>query len=444
MASKSTAPRTETTTCVVVGGGPAGMMLGLLLARAGIAVTVLEKHGDFLRDFRGDTVHPSTLTVLDELGLIDRFKTLPQRRVNTAKVVLDQGVGPIGDLNQIPGKYKYIALVPQWDFLDLLADVAAEEPGFDLRMNTEFVDVLREAGQVHGVRYRDATGEGEIRADLVVACDGRSSSVRKAVGLVPREFGVPIDVLWFRLPRTESDPTGVLGRFSIGEGIAMIDRGDYWQCGYLIPKGSEAELRASDIEDFRSRIGRLIPWLADRADEVSSFDDLATLVVRLNRLRRWHAPGVLCIGDAAHAMSPVGGVGINLAIQDAVATARLLAPALRLRKPTVRDLAKVRRRRVMPARIVQGIQRRIHRNMLPSPSSKARAQRTDGRMPAPFRLMLRFPFLQAIPAYLVGIGPRPEHAPRFARRQPHRGHAGDPAPRPRDAEQDQEPSRTAD
>ncbi|ASO22361.1 2-polyprenyl-6-methoxyphenol hydroxylase-like FAD-dependent oxidoreductase [Actinoalloteichus hoggarensis] len=409
--------RDERTTCVVVGGGPAGLMLGLLLARAGVAVTVLEKHGDFLRDFRGDTVHPSTLTLLDELGLGERFAALPQRRVDGARVLLDQGVARVGDLRRVPGRYKHIALVPQWDFLDLIRDAAAEEPTFELRMRTEVVGVVQAGGRVRGVRYRDESGEGELRADLVVACDGRSSTVRRALGLRPREFGAPMDVLWFRLSRRDSDPEGLVARFRPGEGLILIDRGEYSQCGYLIPKGTDAALRERGVEDFRTRIARLLPILADRVAELSSFDDVSALRVRLDRLRRWHVPGLLCIGDAAHAMSPIGGVGINLAIQDAVAAARITVPGLLAGTLTSRDLARVGRRRIVPALLIQTAQRLVHRRLFRDLDLKSSPPvELGGRMPLPLRLIDRLPAVQAIPATLVGIGPLPEHAPAFARR----------------------------
>ena len=323
------------TTCLVVGGGPAGMVLGLLLARAGVAVTVLEKHADFLRDFRGDTVHASTLTLLDELGLGARFAALPQRRLDRATVQLDAGTVRVGDLSRLPGRHRHIALVPQWDLLDLLADAAETEPTFTLRRNAEVTGLLREGGRVVGARFTDRTDGSvhEIRATLTVACDGRGSAVRAAAGLTPRAFGVPMDVWWFRLPRHADDPAGGVGRITTGQFMAMIDRGDYWQCGYLIRKGSDAMLRAEGIAGFRARLTALQPWLADRVGGLASFDDVKLLDVRLERLRRWYADGLLLIGDAAHAMSPVGGVGINLAVQDAVAAARILAPALRAGEP---------------------------------------------------------------------------------------------------------------
>ena len=343
------------------------MVLGLLLARAGVAVTVLEKHADFLRDFRGDTVHASTLTLLDELGLGARFAALPQRRLDRATVQLDAGTVRVGDLSRLPGRHRHIALVPQWDLLDLLADAAETEPTFTLRRNAEVTGLLREGGRVVGARFTDRTDGSvhEIRATLTVACDGRGSAVRAAAGLTPRAFGVPMDVWWFRLPRHADDPAGGVGRITTGQFMAMIDRGDYWQCGYLISKGSDAMLRAEGIAGFRARLTALQPWLADRVGELASFDDVKLLDVRLERLRRWYADGLLLIGDAAHAMSPVGGVGINLAVQDAVAAARILTPALRAGSPVpVAVLRRVQLRRWWPTALIQAGQRLAHRGIL--------------------------------------------------------------------------------
>jgi 2-polyprenyl-6-methoxyphenol hydroxylase-like FAD-dependent oxidoreductase len=408
----------EHTTCCVVGGGPAGMMLGLLLARAGVPVTVLEKHGDFLRDFRGDTVHPSTLTLLDELGLGKEFARIPHRLVDRLQVQLDSGLAPIGDFRYIPGPHKHIAFVPQWDFLDLLADAARAEPAFTLRMRTEATALLTEGGKVTGVRYRTADGgAGELRADLTVACDGRGSVLRDAAGLRVRSFGVPMDVWWFRVSRHAGDPTGGVGRFSSGQGMVLIDRGDYFQCAYLIRKGSDTALRAEGIEAFRRRVAALIPWLGDRMEQVRDWPDVALLDVRLDRLRRWSTDGLLCIGDAAHAMSPVGGVGINLAIQDAVATARLLAGPLRRGTPVRHHLDRVQLRRWAPAALTQAAQRAIHARLLgPVLTGDVKLIGTASSRPAlPIRLLQRFPRLRAIPATAVGIGLLPEHAPTFAR-----------------------------
>ncbi|KAA2253530.1 FAD-dependent oxidoreductase [Solihabitans fulvus] len=408
----------ERTTCCVVGGGPAGMVLGLLLARAGVEVTVLEKHGDFLRDFRGDTVHASTLTLLDELGLGPAFARVPQQLIDKAQIVLDSGPAMIADLRRLPGPHKHIAFVPQWDFLDVLADAGRAEPTFTLRMNTEVTGLRRERGGIAGVQYVDtSTGAtGELAADLVVACDGRQSLVRERAGLRTRSFGAPMDVWWFRLPRHDGDPTGVLGRFSTGRAAVLLNRGDYFQVAFLIRKGDDQRLRAAGVDAFRREFGELVPWLADRVDAVGSLDDVKLLDVRLDRLPRWHTDGLLCVGDAAHAMSPIGGVGINLAVQDAVAAARLLAAPLRRGRVRTAELARVQRRRWLPTALTQAVQRAAHTRFLSPTLDGAIPPSTDGRAPAPIRLLQRFPLLQGIPAYLVAIGLQPEHAPTFARR----------------------------
>jgi 2-polyprenyl-6-methoxyphenol hydroxylase-like FAD-dependent oxidoreductase len=417
----------ERTTCVILGGGPAGMVAGLLLARAGVEVTVLEKHGDFLRDFRGDTVHPSTLQLLDELGLGRRFAQLPQSHVES--VVLP--VGPerrlvVGDLTRLKVAHPYVAMVPQWDLLNLLADAAAHEPTFTLRMRTEATDLVC-AGtgrRITGVRYRTDSGDtGEIQADLTIAADGRWSIAHRLPELRLKEYPVPIDAWWFRLPRHPEDETAALmphagkGRFAV-----VIPRTDYYQIAYVARKGTDAQIRARGVEAFRRDIAELVPFLADRVGAIASLDDVKHLDVRLNRLRRWHVDGLLCLGDAAHAMSPVGGVGINLAVQDAVAAATLLAEPLRHGTATPAALARVRRRRLVATLLVQLMQRVMHRFAI--------APIVDGRRltpPAPaLTLLERVPRATYIPAYLVGVGYRPEHAPAFARR-PESDPAGTPA-----------------
>ncbi|MBW8766855.1 MAG: FAD-dependent oxidoreductase [Geodermatophilales bacterium] len=407
----------ERTTCVVIGGGPAGMVLGLLLARAGVEVTVLEKHADFLRDFRGDTVHPSTLQLLDELGLAGRFAKLPYSRLDEVAFPIDADRNVvIADFRRLHVPYPYIAMVPQWDLLNLLAAAAQDEPSFSLRMRTEVTELIREAGQVRGVRYRTDDGtSGEIRADLTVACDGRWSIARQQADLPLEEFPVPIDAWWFRLPRRPTDQTSALtpragkGRFAV-----VIPRDDYLQIAYIARKGTDLQLRARGIERFRQDIAELMPELADRVDALASMDDVKHLDVRLNRLDRWHVDGLLCIGDAAHAMSPVGGVGINLAVQDAVAAASLLAGPLRRRGAvTPTRLAAVRARRILPTVLVQSLQRILHRNLV--------VPIVEGRRMGPpkpvLALLRRVPQVSLVPAYLIGVGLRPEHAPHFARRR---------------------------
>ncbi|MEJ2864144.1 FAD-dependent oxidoreductase [Actinomycetospora flava] len=407
----------ERTTCCVAGGGPAGMVLGLLLARAGVEVTVLEKHADFLRDFRGDTVHPTTLDLLDELGLGERFAALPQSRFDRVAFPVDDVGDPLvlGDLRRLRIAHPYIAMVPQWDLLDLLAEAGAAEPTFTLRMSTEVTDLRRDhTGRVTGVAYRTADGvEGEIAADLVAACDGRGSTARAQAGLTVVDHPCPMDAWWFRLPRRADDQvTALMPRMGGGRFAVVIPREDYFQIAYLGPKGTDDALRARGIEAFRADVAELAPDLADRVDTLARMDDVKHLDVRLDRLRRWHVDGLLCLGDAAHAMSPIGGVGINLAVQDAVAAATLLAGPLRRGEPL--DLDAVRRRRLLPTLAVQALQRAMHRGLV--------VPILAGRRAGPPRLIRRllaaFPPATAVPAYLIGVGLRPEHAPGFARRAP--------------------------
>jgi 2-polyprenyl-6-methoxyphenol hydroxylase-like FAD-dependent oxidoreductase len=407
----------ERTTCVIAGGGPAGMVLGLLLARGGVEVTVLEKHADFLRDFRGDTVHPSTLTLLDELGLGDEFAKLPARKLDRVALPVGGQLQTVANLGRLPGKHKYIAMVPQWDFLDLLADAAKQEPGFTLRMNTEATGLLRDGEKVTGVTYRTKDGTtGEIPADLTVACDGRTSALRAAAKLEPMEWPTPMDVWWFRLPRKESDPAGAVGIISRNRAALLFDRGDYWQSATLIRKGSDGELRKQPVSGFVQDLADLTPWLADRVDALQSWDEVKLLDVRLDRLRRWYTDGLLLIGDAAHAMSPVGGVGINLAVQDAVAAARILRDPLVRGTVSTADLARVQRRRVIPTVLTQGGQRILHARVLrPTLSGQVEVARA-ARLPLPLRILLRIPVLRSVPPFLVGRGVLPEHAPQFARR----------------------------
>jgi len=399
-----------TTTCAIVGGGPAGMVLGLLLARAGVEVTLLEKHADFLRDFRGDTVHPSTLRLLDELGLWDRFAALPQSRIDHLGAPARGREVTLVDFHRLRQPHPYIAMVPQWDLLNLLAEVAEAEPAFTLRLEHEVTGLLREGNRTTGVRYTSPAGEGELTAHLTVACDGRGSTVRRESGLSIRDWPVPFDVWWFRLPRNSDAEYSLIPRIAPGRVLIMIPREGYFQMAYLIPKGSDATRRARGLEAFREDVTALAPE-ADTSG-LSSWDDVKLLDVKLNRLKRWHADGLLCIGDAAHAMSPIGGVGINLAVQDAVGAATLLAEPLRRRPLTDADLAAVRRRRVPAVAITQGLQRAMHRRLV--------APVLRGADPEPpealIGLLEKLPWLSVIPAYVVGVGIRPEHAPAFARR----------------------------
>ncbi len=393
----------ERVDCVIAGCGPAGAVLGLLLARAGLRVTVVEKHGDFLRDFRGDTIHASTLTLLDELELGDEFARLDQQRITALHVAAGDREWPLADFRRLPGRHGEIALMPQWDFLDFVIRYAGGYPGFRL-METEATGLLVERGRVTGLTLAG----GAIPATLTVAADGRRSTVRQAARLPVPAYDAPMDVLWFRLSRRDSDTASTAGRVAPGQLLIRIDRGDYWQAGYVIEKGGYERLRAAGLDAFRSDLATLEPALADRVGELGSWADVSVLDVRVDRLRRWHRPGLPCIGDAAHAMSPVGGVGINLAVQDAVAGANLLVRPLRTGTLSERGLARVQRRRALPTAVTQAGQRAIHRRIV--------APLLDGgATPAPVRVLERFPALQAVPAYLLAIGIRPEHVQRQPR-----------------------------
>jgi len=391
--------------CCVVGGGPAGLMLGLVLARAGVDVVVLEKHGDFLRDFRGDTIHPSTLDALKGLGLYDRFLELPHQRVETLTGFVEDEPFVIADFRRLKKHSRFIALLPQWDFLDFLADEARRYPNFRLVMRAEVSELIREEGRVVGVRATGAGGPIEIPADLVVGCDGRRSTIRAAAGLPVEELGAPMDVMWFRLARKETDGSATGGRFTAGGLFVTIYRGDYWQAALVIPKGGADAVRAEGLDAFRKKIARLAPFAADgRLDALDDWSKVSVLSVAVDRLKRWHAPGVICIGDAAHAMSPIGGVGINLAIQDAIAAGNILAEPLRRGRASEADLAAVEQRRLWPTKVIQRLQVAAQ-NTIISPVLAAK-----GRLepPLPLKLMKRFPALQGVPAWLIGVGVRPE------------------------------------
>ena len=403
-------PAAQASTCVVVGGGPAGMVLGLLLARAGVEVAVLEKHADFLRDFRGDTVHPVTLRLLDQLGLGAKFDALPHSVVDHADFSLRGHPVTLVDFRRLHQPHPYIAMVPQWDLLDLLADAARAEPTFTLLMQSEVTGVLRAGDRITGVRYTSPSGAHELRADLTVACDGRWSTVRQAAGLVPREYPVPFDLWWFRLPRTGPATYSLVPHTVPGRALIMIPREGYSQIAYLIPKGADTQLRARGLDLFKSELAPMIPETS--VEPLTSWEDVKFLDVRLNRLRRWHSDGMLCIGDAAHAMSPVGGVGINLAIEDAVATARLLAYPLRGGSITDRHLAAVQARRRLPTTVTQALQRTLHRRLL-APVLRGQQYAPPAAILTTFQAI---PQLSALPAYLIGVGLHSEQAPTWARR----------------------------
>jgi 2-polyprenyl-6-methoxyphenol hydroxylase-like FAD-dependent oxidoreductase len=395
------------TTCCIVGGGPAGMMLGLLMARAGVEVIVLEKHGDFLRDFRGDTIHPSTLELMHELGMLDEFLRLPHQEMRRVKIKFDdeEFAGP--DFSHLPTRCKFIALMPQWDFLNFLTTRAKRYPSFRLLMNTEATGLIEEGGRVVGVRAKTEQGGLDAFADLVVAADGRSSIVRERAGMEVEDFGVPIDVLWFRVAKTAADAEPALGRIRNGKMLVTIDRGDYYQCGSIIRKGAFEEIKRRGLEAFQEEIVGVAPFLRDSIGKIDDWGKVKLLTVQVNRLRQWYRPGLLFIGDAAHAMSPAGGVGINLAIQDAVAAANLLADKLRQGNCETVDLRRVQQRREWPARMTQNIQVFIHRQMFGSRSDPERAISIP--WPARAILWLLTPVLRRAAARVVGIGFRAEH-----------------------------------
>jgi 2-polyprenyl-6-methoxyphenol hydroxylase-like FAD-dependent oxidoreductase len=381
------------------------MMLGYLLARAGVEVLVLEKHSDFLRDFRGDTIHPSTLEVMHELGLLDEFLKLPHQKVYELNAQFGEMRLTIADFRHLPTRCGFVAFMPQWDFLNFLAKKATRYQTFDLKMEAEVVGLIEQSGRIIGVRAKTPDGEIQVHADLVVGADGRTSIVREKARLQAREFGAPMDVLWFRIRRTAEDPAVTMGRFDAGRIFIALNRGDYWQCGYVIAKGQFEEMRRQDFDTFRAAIVKLAPYLQDSIHELRGWDDVKLLTVRVNRLDEWFRLGLLCIGDAAHAMSPVGGVGINLAIQDAVAAANVLFKPLLERQVTMADLGRIQTRRELPTRVTQRLQLAVQDRII----ARVLTDTQPLKSPLAVRLLARYPFLRRIPARIIGLGVRPEH-----------------------------------
>jgi 2-polyprenyl-6-methoxyphenol hydroxylase-like FAD-dependent oxidoreductase len=404
--SKQPSGRTMQVRCCIVGGGPAGMMLGYLLGRAGIDVVVLEKHADFFRDFRGDTVHPSTLQVMDELGLIDGFLKLPHQRLQKLDGMFGGTSVRIADLSRVDTKYPFIAFMPQWDFLNFLREAGQRFSSLKVMMNAEAVDLIRQGDQIAGVRVKTPEGMLDIRADLTIACDGRHSIVRERAGLAVEEIGAPMDVLWFRAGRRPDETENVFARVEPGSMMVTFDRGDYWQCAYVIAKGQYDAVKARGLPALLDDVARMAPILKAGLSDVKGWDDVKLLTVAINRLKRWTLPGLLCIGDAAHAMSPIGGVGVNLAVQDAVATANLLAAKLASGCPSEAELDAVRRRREFPVKMTQRMQVTAQNNII---NAALKSGDQPVKVPLVVRLITAVPWLQGITARFVGVGVRPEH-----------------------------------
>ena len=393
------------TDCVIAGGGPAGMLMGFLLARAGVDVVVLEKHADFLRDFRGDTIHPSTLEVMHELGLLEEFLRRPHDELHEVEIRVGDEQAKLADFRHVPTHCKFLMMMPQWDFLDFLADHARRLPNFHLVMQAEARTLLSGDGRVTGLVARTPEGDLEVHAALVVGADGRHSTIRAQAGLQPDDFGAPMDVLWLRVSRRPEDPPDLFGQIDAGRMLVMIARGDYWQCALLIPKGGFGAVRGRGMAALHDSMRALSPWLGERVRELVDWDQVKLLAVTVDRLREWAKPGLLCIGDAAHAMSPIGGVGVNLAVQDAVAAARLLAGPLREHQVDLAALQRVQRRREWPVRVVQRMQITMQDRLI----APVLAASGPVRMPAFLRLFGRFALLRRIPAWFIGVGVRPEH-----------------------------------
>lgn len=396
---------TISTRCCIAGGGPAGIMLALLLARMGVDVFVLEKHADFLRDFRGDTIHPSTLELMHELGVLDEFLKRPHQEVRELDGQVGNDTVTIGDFTHLPTHCKFLALMPQWDFLNFIKEQASRYPTFHLRMNAEVTDLLEEKGSVVGLRAKTLDGSLEVRAMLSVGADGRHSVVRQRANLEVIDLGAPMDVMWMRISRRDSDPEQTFGHFDKGKILVMINRESYWQCAFVIPKGEADRIRQKGLPAFCEDIADLAPFLRDRMEEVADWKEVSLLTVAIDRLSQWARPGLLCIGDAAHAMSPIGGVGINLAIQDAVATANLLGAILLRKAPSESDLHTVQQRRSFPTWATQRLQIAIQNNVI----RKVLGRSKPFGLPWPLKLLRRWPILRRIPARLVGVGFRPEH-----------------------------------